>query len=85
VAELAALLKYLANLIGLLETDAADFLKSSVSNDGLSDEDIDARIAQRQQAKSNKDWGLADQIRDELTAAGIVLEDGAEGTRWRRG
>jgi cysteinyl-tRNA synthetase len=84
VAELAAVLKYLANLIGLLEADAADFLKSSVSEDGLSDEDINARIIQRQQAKTNKDWALADQIRDELTEAGIILEDSAEGTRWRR-
>jgi cysteinyl-tRNA synthetase len=84
VGELAALLKYLANLIGLLETDAADFLKSSVNDEGLSDEEINARISNRQQAKINKDWALADRIRDELTAAGIVLEDGAEGTRWRR-
>jgi cysteinyl-tRNA synthetase len=84
VAELAAVLKYLANLIGLLESDAAEFLQSSVSDDGLTDAEIDAKINQRQQAKTNKDWALADQIRDELTAAGIVLEDGAEGTRWRR-
>ncbi len=84
VADLAALLKYLANLIGLLESDAAEFLKSPVSKDGLSDADIDARVTQRQQAKTNKDWALADKIRDELTEAGIVLEDGADGTRWRR-
>ncbi len=84
VAELAALLKYLASLIGLLESNPEDFLKSSVSDNGLSDQDIEDRIAQRQQAKSDKDWALADKIRDELTAAGIVLEDSAEGTRWRR-
>ena len=84
VAELAGLLRYLGNLIGILETDAADFLKSSVNEDGLSDEEINQRILQRQQAKSTKDWTLADQIRNELTAAGIILEDGAEGTRWRR-
>jgi cysteinyl-tRNA synthetase len=85
VNQLASLLKYLANLLGLLEADAAEFLKSSVSEGSLTDADIEQKIAQRQQAKSNKDWALADQIRDELTQAGIILEDGAQGTRWRRG
>ena len=81
---LAGLLKKLANIIGLLETDPAEFLQSSVSQDGLSDEDIEQKIKQRQQAKENKNWSLADQIRDELTTNGIILEDSAEGTRWRR-
>ena len=81
---LAALLKYLGNIIGLLEVDAAEFLQSSISEDGLTDDEIQQKIAQRQQAKSDKDWKLADQMRDELTDAGIILEDSAEGTRWRR-
>ena len=42
-------------------------------------------IEQRTQAKAAKDWAEADRIRDELKAAGIVLEDGAGGTTWRRG
>ena len=84
VNALASLLRYLSNLIGLLEMEASVFLKSSVSEDGLSDSDIEDKISQRQQAKADKDWSLADQVRDELTAAGIVLEDSAEGTRWRR-
>ncbi len=81
---LAGLLKYLAGIIGLLEADAGEFLKSSVGEDNLSDALIEQKIAQRQQAKIDKNWALADQIRDELTAAGIILEDSAEGTRWRR-
>lgn len=84
VNELAALLKYLGNLIGLLESDPTEFLKSSVSDEGLSDQEIEQKIAERQQAKLEKNWASADQIRDELTSAGIVLEDGPEGTRWRR-
>jgi cysteinyl-tRNA synthetase len=81
---LAGLLKKLANIIGLLETDPAEFLQSSVSQDGLSDEDIEQKIRQRHEAKKNKNWSSADQIRDELTTNGIILEDSAEGTRWRR-
>jgi len=84
VVKLASLLRYLASIIGLLEADASSFLKSSVTDDGLSDDAIDQKVVQRQQAKQDKDWALADQIRDELTAAGIILEDNAEGTRWRR-
>ncbi len=84
VAGLAALLKHLAGIIGLLEADPAEYLKSAVSDSGLSDADIEARITQRAQAKADKNWALADQLRDELSAAGITLEDGAEGTRWRR-
>lgn len=84
VPSLATLLKNLANLIGLLETDAAEYLKSSVSEGGISDRNVEQKIAQRQQAKTDKNWALADKIRDQLTDVGIILEDGPEGTRWRR-
>jgi cysteinyl-tRNA synthetase len=81
---LAGLLKYLANLIGLLESEPTVYLKSSVSDDGMGDTDVDQKVALRQQAKQDKNWNLADQIRDELIAAGISLEDSPEGTRWKR-
>jgi cysteinyl-tRNA synthetase len=82
---LASLLKYLAGIIGLLQTDAEQYLKSQVSADsGLSDEDIDSMIQQRLDARNNKDWSSADRIRDELVQAGVSIEDSAEGTRWRR-
>ena len=40
-------------------------------------------IAIRQQARANKDWATADQIRDELKKLGIVLEDGADAVHWK--
>ncbi len=85
VDSLASLLKYLAGIIGLLQDDAEGYLKSQVSGaKGLPDEVIETMIQQRLDARKNKDWGEADRIRDELVNAGISIEDGAGGTRWRR-
>lgn len=50
----------------------------------LLDDDIDALIAERQQARKDKNFARADRIRDELLAKGIVLEDTREGVRWKR-
>jgi cysteinyl-tRNA synthetase len=49
-----------------------------------SDPRIDALVAEREAARGRKDWAEADRIRDELAAEGIVIEDRAEGPRWRR-
>ncbi|MBM4180313.1 MAG: class I tRNA ligase family protein, partial [Betaproteobacteria bacterium] len=52
---------------------------------GLSDEHIEELINERLAARKNKDFKRSDAIRDELKAAGIVLEDSPQGTLWRRG
>ena len=83
--ELASLLKFLGGIIGLLQNDPEEYLKSRAGGGGaLGDDDIERLIAERLQARKDKDWAAADRIRDELQAAGIELEDGPEGTRWRR-
>jgi cysteinyl-tRNA synthetase len=51
---------------------------------GMLDEDVERLIAERTAARESKDYARADAIRDQLAQAGIMLEDGAEGTRWRR-
>ncbi|MCH9645701.1 MAG: cysteine--tRNA ligase [Proteobacteria bacterium] len=78
---LAQLLIKLGGYIGLLQMGADAFLKQGVT---LSDEDINEKIKLRNVAKANKDFATSDQIRDELTELGIVLEDTANGTSWRR-
>jgi len=79
----AAVLKGLANVLGLLEAEPESFLKSGVSDDDDSAE-IDALVDARIRARQEKDWAEADRIRDELDARGIVLEDKDGKTHWRR-
>jgi cysteinyl-tRNA synthetase len=83
--ELASLLRHLGGLLGLLQADAEEFLKSRAGQSaGLSDTAIEDLISARLQARADKDWASADRIRDELSEAGIIIEDGNAGTRWRR-
>ena len=79
----AAVLKKLANVLGLLEEDAEQFLQTG-AGESSDAEKIEALIVARKQARENKDWAAADRIRDELDAMGVVLEDKEGKTVWRR-
>lgn len=64
----------LCNILGLLENEESDLL----------DEEIEKLIQERQEARKDKNWGLADKIRDSLKEKGIILEDTPQGVRWKR-
>ena len=61
-----------------------DVLKPSTQQGSLSDEEVEARIAARAQAKKARNFAEADRVRDELLAQGIILEDTKDGVRWKR-
>ena len=82
-AQLAATVRELGATLGLLHTQPAHFLRGTGS-DGLDDAAIEARVAERQAARKARDFARADALRDELAAAGVIIEDGAAGTRWQR-
>jgi cysteinyl-tRNA synthetase len=82
---LAAALRDMGGVMGILQEDAEAWFKHVDETGTLSDADIDGLIESRNRARADKDWAEADRIRDELAAAGIVLEDGSGGTTWRRG
>ena len=108
---MAATLKSLGVVLGLVQSPPEDFLRGNTHRDAkarlfgvdatisstlggvsleaagsdtFNDEEIEALIAQRLHARKNKHWNESDRIRDELKAAGIIVEDSAEGTTWRR-
>jgi cysteinyl-tRNA synthetase len=83
-AKLAAELRHLGGVLGLLKLDPEEFLRAAKAGDGLSDVQIEELIRARTEARKNKNFKEADRIRDELQAQGIVLEDGPQGTTWRR-
>ncbi len=83
--KLAHTLKHLAGVLGILQEEADAFLQGGRTDSALSEQEIEALIQQRLEAKQAKNWAEADKIRDQLKAQGIVLEDAPGGkTTWRR-
>ncbi|MCX7089358.1 MAG: cysteine--tRNA ligase [Methylococcales bacterium] len=92
---LAATLRGLAGLLGILQDDPELFLKAGVMvlqaddldlrSSHVSDDVVAQQIQARLDAKKAKDWAMADKIRQDLAAQGVILEDSPDGTtRWRR-
>ncbi|TNH45330.1 cysteine--tRNA ligase [Photorhabdus luminescens] len=81
---LAAELRKLSGILGLLQQEPEQFLHRGVQADDEEIAKIEALIKQRNDARKNKDWALADSARNQLNEMGIELEDGPQGTSWRR-
>jgi cysteinyl-tRNA synthetase len=82
--QLAAQLKQLAGMIGLLQQEPDQFLQGEAGEGGLSAKEIEAFIEQRAQARKGKDFAESDRIRDLLAEKGVVLKDSRDGTSWYR-
>jgi cysteinyl-tRNA synthetase len=78
---LSGLLKALGSCLGILESSPSAFLKAGAA---LSEQEIDLQIQLRAQAKKDKNFALADEIRQTLLDQGIVLKDAAQGTTWEQ-
>ncbi len=81
-AALAARLKALGGLLGLLQLDPDAFLQAGATGK-VDAAEVEALIQARLQARAEKNWAESDRIRDQITALGVVLEDGKGGTTWR--
>ncbi len=87
LASLTADLKRIGGILGILQEPWQSFFeeraKSQRQTMSISAEAIDALVAERAAARKNKDWKRADEIRDQLEQAGILLEDRGDGTQWK--
>ncbi|MFC6635499.1 cysteine--tRNA ligase [Microbulbifer taiwanensis] len=78
-------LRSAGEMLGILQQDAeAWFKQTRGGEEGVSEEEVEQLIAERAQSKKDRNFARADEIREELKAKGVVLEDSREGTKWRR-
>jgi cysteinyl-tRNA synthetase len=83
ITELQTLLVSLGNILGILQLSPESFLQDGRES-SLTKNEIELLIEERNQAKLNKDYQRADEIRNQLKSLGIILEDSRQGTSWRR-
>lgn len=81
-AELGLILKRLGGLMGILQHDPEAYLQGDVDQSEAAK--IEQLIAARIQARNSKNWSEADRLRDAIVAMGVLIEDSAEGTTWRK-
>ena len=79
--QLGALLVKLGEILGVLQLAPDSFLKGNIG--AVDAELIESLIVARKQARLNREWAKADELRDKLTAMRVVVEDGADGSSWR--
>jgi len=83
--QLGSELRRLGKVLGLLQAEPEMFLQGTQeTGQALSTTEIENMIVERKAARERRDWAAADQIRTDLKAKGITLEDGAQGTTWRK-
>ncbi len=81
----AATLRAMGEVLGILQQDPDSYLKRSVGRKTMADADVEALLAARKSARAARNFAESDRIREQLSAAGILLEDKAGGaTTWRR-
>ncbi len=80
----ASALKAAGSLMGFFQTDPTDWFQAAPGQDDLTPDAIAALLTERADARASKDFARADQIRDDLAAKGVVIEDGPDGATWRR-
>ena len=83
-ADKQELQKFKEKLASWLLVFGVDTNKLCVKNAGSNDDEIDALVKKRDEARANKDWATSDQIRDQLKEMGITIQDTPQGTRWTR-
>jgi len=80
VGEDAAMFLAMCGLLGIVQQDAEEWFKFG----DMDTEKVEKLIAEREQARKDRDFTRADAIRDELVSEGVMLEDGAKGTQWKK-
>ena len=78
-AKAKAVYEEMAGIIGIFEAEP-----EQAADDGLTDGLMELIIGIRQEARQQKNWALADKIRDDLKELGIVIEDSPAGARWKK-